>query len=208
MTPERINQILPLFVAKQDPREFLMEPFRAAGIIAASNGHILAAVPDDGRHYCCTAPETTGAHVESLLSKGEATPAFDALPPLPELPDRMPCLACGGKGRVSKVECQDCKGRGEFRHGDHWYECKECDGEGMVRGGESSPYNLEPCFDCMGTGFDGGQHLDIGAARFAVRYLHILAEIGARLHVRGETDTAYWRTEDGAFGAIMPMRKD
>lgn len=126
-------------------RTKIAAPFRWRRWIVCTNGHMAAAIPDDGREAGPCGYESA----EVALAPMDADPPADALTldmdalrewcglaaePCPDCDGRAsaPCEECDGEGYVA-CECWDC--------GDeHETACPECDGEGAG------------CWTCKGRG--------------------------------------------------------
>lgn len=91
-------------------RDYLMRPFRLNGEIVATNGHILVAIPDDGRHV----PEaiTTGFGESVTKTLAATTDRWISLSTI-TLPDVEECSICPDPADLEDgEECANCYGTG------------------------------------------------------------------------------------------------
>lgn len=192
------------FCATNDPRPYLLAPWRCAEGVGATNGHILICVSDDGGQYADVKDNI--APVVSKFKAGLSDPArlwFDAASLV--LPEPVKCRHCDGTGYTYEDDCDECDGEGEFMHGSHFYDCKECDGSGKIDGHGSG--EKKSCWSCSGTG-EGFAAVKVGQATLQRKYLSMLAHLpGCRIGTLGANDAAVF-TFDGGFGAVMCCRGD
>lgn len=216
MTPDRANEILRRFipVPENEPKSYLHKPFRIGhdDFVCATNRHMIVAIPLNpalirGVYFDDINPSEK-RFIESateIISNSINAPSdSDLWRELSDLPALRPCPACRGSGVRHVVPCSSCNGIGGDVCGTYLCECMKCLGRGEIyveEGGEQ-----QVCWDCNGMKVDLGDAVVIAGARFRLAYLHILNDIGAKLHVTGRETTSFFRTEDLAFGAIMPMR--
>ncbi|CQR43694.1 hypothetical protein THICB3320744 [Thiomonas sp. CB3] len=217
MTPDRSNEILQRFlpVPERDPKSYLRNPFRMGDddFVCATNRHMIVAIPltvalmrgvyfDD---IDASEPKEFMRAVSKILSASINAPSNpDLWRDLPDLPALSPCPACRGSGVRHVVPCSLCAGTGQDVHRTYVCDCTKCSGSGEIyaeAGGEQ-----HVCWDCNGMKVDLGDSVVIADARFCLAYLHILRDIGAKLHITGRDTASFFRTDDLAYGAIMPMR--
>lgn len=189
-----------------DYREYLRNPWRQNGQIAATNGHILIAVADDGREL----PEflgltrTIGAVAKFLqITADNYTPLSSIVLPPVEL-----CDSCNGTGKeevpVTK-DCSKCNGNGvvECDMG-HDHNCPECDGAGEFETGEMTQ---KACKACDGTGHKYQQPVAVGKAHINRRYLALIASLpSAEIAVPDVDDKPIPFRFAGGQGVIMGLR--
>jgi hypothetical protein len=132
----------------------LEKPFISEGMLCATDGAILVAIPSDGDADSVNA----GRKIPKRVSECLGIPNGAVWNPWPE-PDTIEgvacCLTCKGDKRVGEschqcegegtVECEECLGDGcsECPHCGNEGDCEECRGEGDVK-----------CALCDGTGFE------------------------------------------------------
>lgn len=192
-------------------RTWMRQPFTAAGLLAATNGHVLIAL-----HQATPGVDTPdiAKNLPELLTKALATATepsrqwtrLDSI----TLPERKPCKSCDGKGRVYETKCPDCDGDGSFGHGSHWYDCKECCGNGHTTSTEPARTNHTPtkCCSCSGTSEHPQAAAAVGA-HFGSHYLRLLAslpncEITPPEHPLASTFCRF----DGGIAIVMPRHAD
>lgn len=194
-----------------DPRTWMHRPFTAAGMRAATNGHMLIAL-----HQTTPGEDTPGIakNLPELLTKALAAifdPARDwtRLDSI-TLPERRECRHCEGEGHIYETKCPDCDGEGDFQHGSHWYECKECDGNGTTKSAapQSPDHTPTKCWTCAGTG-EAPQPAAAVGAHYGSHYLRLLAslpncEITAPEHPLATTFCRF----DGGVAIVMPRHAD
>lgn len=187
-----------------DPRGYLRQPFRDAGEVVATNGHLVIAVPDFEGEFPDAVERMAGRHRKMLESTPHTGEQFriDQI----ALPELIPCYHCDGRGFYWVQTCPICNGSGEFKHGEHHYECKECLGNGRVGTEAGAPRaRKEPCEECGGAG-DSFQMVGVGEASFQRRYLALLAELPDAFIQPNGPDLAAKFTFDGGYGFLMPCR--
>jgi len=167
-----------------DPREYLRAPFKVGEWVYATNGHMAIRVkadnfPDMGEvaDHKAKVPKAIGGLFERALKK--AGGAFQAMPASPPL---KPCRDCRGCGEWPAVQCDDCDGEGQFRHGAFWYDCKNCEGSfagaGFIRvSRDGQRGEMRPCITCDGLGYVCGDGRDnpprqLGDAFYNAAYLY------------------------------------
>lgn len=179
------TEILKLFCAVDDDREYLNKPIRRSGYLYASNGHIGIRVPDDAE---IDANETNQIHnLSELFECGEVD-----YHPLPEIPAPVPCSCCNGTGKRYMTKCDECDGTGKIKTSrkteqpESWEACEECDGMGEAR----LPQSLTK----------------VGAHAYQNRYLRkIVALPGSRIEHANSLSGAHF-IFDGGVGIIMPCK--
>ena len=185
-------------------RQWMLKPWRFDGRLIATNGHVLIAIPDDGREGVAEYEPGRHPNVAKMLAHGFPDSAFVPLPEL-ELP-RSVCPRCDGAGKHFLAKCDECES-GSFSHGLHEYTCIECDGNGWF----GNPDEETRCAMCEGWGESGSarecSNTVIGKARFQTRYLRPFAKLpNARIAIAGHDDRAVILF-DGGIGIVMPMRQ-
>lgn len=194
------SEILAMFVAKTDSREYLLKPWRLGGFVYASNGHWIARVPVEG----IEAGDITDKHPKNVEAMFEAAPTegFKALPKV-----RHPglCNHCGGFGVGAIHKCASCNGTGEFEHESWTYTCQACDGEGETfhlnaNGTDCCPY-------CEGHGVPAhAGWTKVRGVTFANRYLWLLRRLPGIQIAVGAPEKAARIRFDGGDGLLMPYR--
>ena len=201
------GSILQMFVADANEyRAYLRTPWRNGERIYASNGQILVRLDAEGMQ----APELPADISVGLRNVDRL---FDAPLPLgyvsaPDVVTNVLCETCRGSGKRRFSHCDECKGRGEFLRGSYVYACLGCEGSGEVP--DDAGYKTRPCADCRGYGVDSlrtdTNALAIGPARFATRYLGLVARLpGAEIAVVNATAPAIFRFRDGD-GLLAPVQ--
>ena len=197
--------LTPFLATELDQRAYLRAPWRCPDGVCATNGHVLVCVPDDG-----------GQHADAHKGMPEVVAKFRAYLDQPglvwtevagiELPEVPACRACDGKGHNHFVECEDCDGEGNFRHGRHTYECQACDGEGRIKTSEKSVgAKKESCWRCDGTG-RGFASASVEGVELQTKYLELIKALpGCVISTSGFSDPAVFRFE-GGFGLLMHCR--
>lgn len=183
-------------------RSWMHKPWRHAGKIIATNGHLLIALDDDGRDGVAEYESGRHPNVTNLLANTYTT----APVPLPDLgPVLDPCDRCGGSGFHFVAKCDECEG-GRFDHGSHSYKCAACDGEGSI-GSETEPTRCAACEGFGETGrFPLADYTSIGEAMFQTRYLRRFAGLPNVTIVTGQADQKAILKFDGGMGVVMPTR--
>lgn len=194
-----------------DPRNWMHQPFAAAGMQAATNGHMLIAL-----HQATAGEDTPGiaTNLPDLLTRAQAIATelgrewtrLDTI----TLPELKLCRECKGKGRVYETKCPDCDGEGDFQHGSHWYQCQECNGDGSTLSTTPTHPDHAPttCSSCAGTG-ETPRHAAAMGAHYGSHYLRLLAslpncEITAPEHPMAATFCRF----DGGIAVVMPRLAD
>jgi len=173
--------LLNMFVATDDPRDYLKEPFIVKDYYCATNGHFMVFVDNDG-----SLPEIEKSimseqkKILSCLAHCKLKPEYTM-----EIPDvtnpllHVDCEKCHGTG---KEECFNCN---------HESECEYCEGTGKVE-------KFEPVL------------VDDLGVNFASHYLHTLKSIGAKLEAGNNDEASFiFRGEINGIkymGAINNMR--
>ncbi len=184
--------------SKDDPRTYLYKPFLIGEYIYATNGHVAIRVKNDG-----SLPEVAEIDKVKTISNYFQSLSSDFID-IPSIPNPEPCKHCQGSGKWNeKIECDECDGDGEFIHGSHYYSCKECDGEGKIETGNK----VGICDSCEGSGHSRMQHMQIGIASFAVRYIIKISALPGIKFCKPihQNDIATF-VFDGGEGCIMPVR--
>lgn len=179
------------FCEKDGIRYYLAQPFILDGNTYASNGRIIVRIPGGGADT--ELPRSFAAAVRKMFAAEHTDFA-----PLPTISAPKVCPDCKGTGRLENVECADCGGIGEFRHGRHDYDCLECDGTGR--------YGSRECTSC----WNGEllQPVPVGAAHFQARYLRMIAALpNARMSAPAKDGPAAF-VFDGGEGRLMPCRPE
>jgi len=173
--------LLNMFVATDDPRDYLKEPFLVGDYYCATNGHFMVFVENDG-----SLPEIQKSimseqkKVLSILAHCKLKPEYTI-----EIPE--------GTNPITHVDCKKCHGTGkeECFNCNHESDCEHCEGAGKVE--KFEPFLIE----------------DIGV-NFASHYLHTLKSIGAKLEAGNNDEASFiFRGEINGIkymGAINNMR--
>jgi hypothetical protein len=189
-----------------EPRINLRTPFRlpnGAGI-AASNGHIIAIIPDDGRDGVENCSPAIYENIAKLVAPFDDACIVQLDTMTLEPPQQ--CIECEGKGYKRCKACPECDGDGSFWHGSHEYDCKECDGLGEVGevGHCADDAPKQHCSRCNGTGIKFATQC-VNDAKFQTRYLALLQTLpGCKLSVRDKNRAARFEF-DGGYGWLMPV---
>jgi hypothetical protein len=187
-----------------DPRAFLSAPWKDGADVVASNGHIMIVIPGAAEEADAdTPPNMAGAaaRFNGGTRSGILTPLSSIT-----LPAAVRCQVCGGAGHFHTIECDECDGKGSFKHGSHWYECEECDGEGWKACSPQNPdANKKPCYRCDGSG-ESMVKVAVGGAQFQRRYLALLAGLPDCLLEVGDEHSMAKFTFAGGYGFLMPVR--
>lgn len=109
-------EILALFVAHDDVREWIMHPFRQDGRLWATNGHTLVSLPDDAGIH---ADDFVVPILPGIRTTFEACSQFAAY--TAALPPADACSRCGGTGQAAQDNedddiCCECDGTGIYPH--------------------------------------------------------------------------------------------
>lgn len=185
-------------------RKYLLEPWRCKQGIAASNGHIMIVVPDEGGDYADEVEYMRGVvdrFEQNWIGGGEWIQAQSIA-----LPDAEPCIECGGTGRVCTVVCDECGGEGGFYHKERFYECGKCEGSSRIVIADcfQIPTGADDrvCLGCNGTG-DLYQVCKVGNAFAQRKYLAMLADLpDCVVSPDGENGMPFKFT--GGHGWLMP----
>lgn len=193
----KTSEILALFVAKQDPREYLKLPTRANGYLYATNGHICVRCEDDPEVTELAGPDAVKLpyRIDDLISRLPADAVFH---PLKFERSPKECRTCEGAGSI--IPCYACDD-GTFDHYGIEYECRTCDAMGFIPTDDSNV----PCPECDGNKYTL-DHARVDGRLFNGDYLDRLSKLpGIQIHVAaGEKDAGHFRF-DGGCGVIMPM---
>lgn len=191
------------FCSLADTREYLLKPWRCEQGIAASNGHVLVLVSDDGGEYQ-PEPESFKGKIAEFETKFTGGPEWIDVVSI-QLGDSGICKYCRGRGCNYVVECDECDGDGDFIHGSHTYDCKECDGDGTILcSKDSDGAKRVSCFNCDATG-RGFQPVQVGNSFAQGRYLEKLAKL-PNCQIAPDGDKAMPFVFDGGRGWLMPCR--
>jgi hypothetical protein len=191
------------FCAVSDVRSYLTKPWRCAEGVAASNGHILVLVPDDGGDYAAEPESMAGKIAQFETDYPGGAEWLDAASLA--IPEGKKCWDCGGSGHVYERECDECDGDGEFEHGSHTYECKECDGSGSITSKRAfADAEKQACYRCNGTGHEF-LAAPIGNTFAQSRYITLLATL-PNCRVAPDGNKAMPFVFDGGRGWLMPCR--
>jgi hypothetical protein len=190
MHPELLQRFC---ATTNDTRVWLQKPWRDAGHIYATNGHMIVRIPDDGREV--SANDKSHTKVPGWFSKHKGCEFI----PIPDLLPEPPCEVCDGKGWHDGADCGECEG-GKFEHGSHTYDCMHCGATGRIAA-ESI------CLTCDGFGTTAhNSRTAIGNTCYQTRYLKFLSTLpGIMISPNGPSDPCAFRF-DGGSGLIMPMR--
>lgn len=189
-------QIIGAFRAKTEP---LMPKYkwttgaaRKHGHLWASNGHILACLPDD---QTITAHEDCPVDFQGFLDGHAAATGYRPIASI-HIPEPDPCFACAG--HCWGHECDTCPNKTA--------SCDDgCDGFSSAADG---PVH---CHVCDGTGEDPYQAQEIGGGVYlAVRYLRLIATLPdaeiAEFQIGADPkNTPVYFRFDGGWGAVMPI---
>lgn len=186
-----------------DPRPHLKLPWKHKGFEYASNGHIMVRVP---------APDAVDTICEHKIAESAvgmfARARLDGFGPLPDFAMADPCRVCDGAGRYKQVECEACKGEGEFMHFEEMYDCQTCEGHGMLpdHNDEYKDSKLMDCVFCRGMGYKS-KHIAVNDAGFQAYYLSWIQTLpGLQVTTNGAEQAMHFKFEGGA-GLLMPMRE-
>lgn len=186
----------------RDPRDYLRTPIRLDSHIVASNGHVLIAVPDDGRELPANAssyPQRLIDVVARMLGLAPGAVTFRAADVA--LPEGKDCKPCNGTGKAKSVRCPECDD-GEFEHGTHTYECKDCDGNGDTL----IPDEGSDCDKCRGSGRDLSKAVPLGPCHLRHEYLAALQNLpNCEIAPINATEAVPF-SFDGGRGVVMPVR--
>lgn len=194
------TEILAMFVAKNDPRKYLLKPFRIGPCVYASNGHWIVRLPSDRLE----ADPIAGDFQNRVKAMFDTAPT-DGFVPLPKVEDPGACYYCNGHGVGVSHKCDCCDGNGTFERGDHEYECRSCDGEGHIFSADKT--GTAVCPHCSGLGVnDTRSRTEVGNAMYADRYLWLLRNLPCiEISPCGKDNPARIRF-DGGDGLLMPYR--
>lgn len=195
------SEILNLFVAKIDSREFLLKPFRIGDFVYATNGHWCARVPAEG----IDADARTDKHPKNVEALFDAAPT-EGFIPLPKVEDPGSCFWCDGRGCGISSKCDSCDGLGEFEKDGWRYDCQACEGEGTTF--RASAIGTDCCPYCEGLGVPvlAANGTKVGESTYANRYLWLLSKLPGIEIAPGEKEKAARIRFDGGEGLLMPYR--
>ena len=171
MTNSRIN--IKNWYSLNDPRTYISSPSTYKEKTVATNGHIVLFAPLSDYPKL---PSDIENIIDSLMSYIEES-GFMVLPEL-TFPESHTCKICGGTGKSSKTNCQECDGRGEiyFDNGYNFYElkCKSCEGDGL----EYHDGGDEDCFKCLGKGicYKNDDYVWIDGKAFNPKYIKLICD--------------------------------
>lgn len=192
----KASEILALFVAKQDPREYLKLPIRANGYLYATNGHICVRCGDDPEVTELAGPDAVKIQhrIDEYIAECPADAVFH---PLKFERVQHKCRSCKGAGSI--MPCYACDD-GVFDHYGIEYECRTCDAMGYIPDDDSNT----PCPECDGNKYTI-DHARVDGRLFNGDYLDRLSKLpGIQIHVAaGEKHASHFRF-DGGCGVIMP----
>lgn len=194
-----------------DPRSWMHQPFTAAGMRAATNGHMVIALHqtspgEDTPGIAKNLPELLTKALAAATEPGREWTRLDSI----TLPERRECKPCEGQGHVYVTKCPDCDGEGDFQHGSHWYECKECHGNGTTKSAEPKSPDHTPttCRHCAGTGEHPKPAAAVGT-HYGSHYLRLLASLPNCEITPPETPLAFTFCRfDGGIAVVMPRLAD
>lgn len=169
----------------------LSQPMIFEDQLVFADGCILVAVPQDGHSLVDAIPSPFKNLGEFQQRTTEATPYF---PLQVELPDAMPCNACGGTGK--ELVCSICKGEG----------CDRCEGDGVPSGDDQG--TEQPCYNCDGSGQAPHQIITVGNTTLARRFVALMLKLpGIEYHTPTRKPHEYPMVSfrfDGGWGCVMP----
>lgn len=206
------------FCGKDAAREYIYmhEPFNVSGGTGASNGHILAWLPEISFGKPLGPKESES--IERLIVQAKA----DADDPDAQWvavetirTSSRKCPQCDGTGVVRVIECEDCDGDGYFSHGMHDYDCKECNGDGH----KNTTGIGEQCDECGGSGqseiaqpssFGKSSQFIGGFFTVASHYIAKMRKLpGCRIkHYESRPAGGLTFIFDGGVGIVMPFIKE
>jgi hypothetical protein len=189
------------FLAKNDIRTYLEEPFFLDNHKVFTNGHVLV------MHKCVgidSIKESLAPTVRNFMEQLEQNTDWS---PMPEIEFKFSaCTSCDGTGKAKQERCGECDGEGEveWSSGSHDYaaDCKACDGDGwwLVPGGD------DDCDTCGGSGKRYElRHYMVGESAFNPKYLAMIQAEGTEINQPGKNEMLLFRNGD-AFGLIMGIR--
>mgnify|MGYP003407694151 FL=1 len=195
----KASEILALFVAKDDPREYLMLPTRANGYLYATNGHICVRCKDDPEVADSADPvaKNIPARVDRLISVTD----YEEVVFKPLVFERVQhkCRSCKGTGHI--ISCYACDD-GTFDHYGIEYECRTCDAMGFIPDDDSNT----PCHECDGNKYTLN-HARVDGRLFNGDYLDRLSKLpDIQIYVSIDESAASIFKFTGGIGVIMPMR--
>ena len=195
----KASEILALFVAKQDPREFIRKPIRENGYLYATNGAIAIRCADDNEitDVADIGDWNIPERIDALVSAADYEEVV--FKPLVFKDSKVECRSCNGLGRVTTCEaCED----GIFEHYGHHYECRSCNAMGYVPGKAG---DIE-CPECYGDKFTF-DNVRVDGRLFNGDYLDRLSRLpDIQIHVSIDESAASIFKFTGGIGVIMPMR--
>lgn len=198
------------FCGRDDPREYLNQPWHENGATFATNGHIAIMLDGAPDPSLPPADPVMAGRIPKLLAQVAANQQEIAIV-LPEEPAET-CYRCRGMGFATSKQCEECDGDGWFEHGSHNYDCKECDGSGedVVPASQNSPGAME-CERCDGEGKLFSRYVDLRADgttyKFQEGYLRLISALPSpRLIVSADHAGAARFEFTGGRGVLMPCR--
>lgn len=201
------QELMQPFCAVGDVRAYLNHIFKKGEFLCASNGHVFIRVQNDGTVEVLPESEDNKTDDGKILNL-EAWPTDGFIPLEFSAPDIIEqCSICEGTGKTfEKEECDECDGKGEFKHGSHYYSCDECDGDGKV---QASFGDKIACVDCHATGIKY-QYLTIPDGRvFNYTYMLKLQALPGIIYLPDHSDssTSMRFKFDNGVGLLMPIRR-
>lgn len=188
--------------AKDDPREFMREPFSLNSRTVATTGYALLSISSDEERNEC--PDDKRSIIEDVLNRLHKR-SFIPIP-AHTYPEKEACVSCGGSKKARKENCEECDGEGEVDaetdyNTYHGMECKTCNGEGVTiwTGGD------EDCPDCNAAGevYPRGSMVDIGGVLINPSYLSLIVnEEGLMVSPSPEEHMLYFKAGDSE-GVIL-----
>lgn len=209
ITLERTLELLPRFVASEfDVRTYIQTPIHGPRGTYATNGRMFIFLPNHQPIDEVLQDHAVIVRNFDKLLDAQLDAAWLQVPALADLPPTTPCRLCNGSGLM--IKCRACKGDGTIfcQHCEHEQDCDACNGRGATAATAGHP-DATPCSYCEGSGNDirNDHGIDIGPARFATRYIRLLAELGAEIQPIEGCYEARWRFAHGS-GVLMAIRKD
>jgi len=204
------------FYNKNDPRDYIRQPFQLDGKTIATSGKALLILPQHGDYPDCHDKfKSTARSVLERINYVNTHEQFSPLPADVKHPDKTECNTCGGLGKATTDQCPECDGDGEIEltteYNQYSCECKTCNGAGdiTIKGG------LDCCKNCNGSG-------SVYPNRNQIKLLGIDLDANLLALIIGEPDievcatfvkesgeranALYFRIKDAA-GLIMELRK-
>lgn len=204
-TPFSLAAILP-FCAKNDPRNYLLAPYKDDGYVVASDACVAVRVSESLIAESVAEKAKRAANISALIEKHRAACAELPSVLLPQdLPKPKLCAHCNGTGKAH--QCTACDGKGEFEYCGEVYVCNTCGGQGVhpSDGAFAKPETVW-CPVCDGSG-SRKEGADIGPGHFSLYYLNLLASLGeVCMFPVNDVKGAYFTFSHGD-GVLMPLRR-